>query len=169
MSTPAAGWYPDADVVGGERWWDGVQWSDNRRPSAPAIAPEAAPPVPLPPVAPGYTAAPADAAASTPGIARPAPGGYTVPPAYAAPSGAQPAAAQQNVLAIAGLIVSIVSLFIGIIGVVPIAGFVLSLLGFRKAPELGGRGRRLAIAGMIVAGVSLVFLFGTMLLQAVGR
>jgi hypothetical protein len=30
MSTPA-GWYPDAHATGGERYWDGQTWTDQRR------------------------------------------------------------------------------------------------------------------------------------------
>lgn len=39
MSTPA-GWYPDTEATGGERWWDGSQWSHQRRPAAnPVVTP----------------------------------------------------------------------------------------------------------------------------------
>jgi hypothetical protein len=29
---PVAGWYPDVEVPGGERYWDGGAWTDHRRP-----------------------------------------------------------------------------------------------------------------------------------------
>ncbi len=29
---PAAGWYADPELQGGERYWDGAQWSEQRRP-----------------------------------------------------------------------------------------------------------------------------------------
>jgi hypothetical protein len=36
---PAAGWYPDPDVHGGQRYWDGQRWTDARRsPGPPAPA-----------------------------------------------------------------------------------------------------------------------------------
>ena len=35
MSTPA-GWYPDTQQPGFERFWDGAVWTEERRPTAPA-------------------------------------------------------------------------------------------------------------------------------------
>lgn len=29
---PAAGWYPDPESAGQERWWNGTAWADDRRP-----------------------------------------------------------------------------------------------------------------------------------------
>jgi hypothetical protein len=29
---PAAGWYPDPEVAGTQRYWDGSAWTDNRAP-----------------------------------------------------------------------------------------------------------------------------------------
>ena len=42
--TPA-GWYPDPEVAGGQRYWDGSQWTEHRQGPAPAPAPGA--PVPI--------------------------------------------------------------------------------------------------------------------------
>lgn len=42
MSTPPstpAGWYPNPDRSGEERWWDGHAWTDATRPTAPPGAP----------------------------------------------------------------------------------------------------------------------------------
>ncbi|MCS5718591.1 DUF2510 domain-containing protein [Herbiconiux sp. CPCC 205763] len=47
---PPAGWYPDTDQPGNERYWDGTQWTDTRRPvlTAPPPYVPAAPPVKAP-------------------------------------------------------------------------------------------------------------------------
>jgi uncharacterized Tic20 family protein len=34
--TPQPGWYPDPEVPGGQRYWDGSQWTENRAPAAQA-------------------------------------------------------------------------------------------------------------------------------------
>jgi hypothetical protein len=40
QALPIAGWYPDPDRDGQDRWWDGTAWSDTRRTTtAPASAP----------------------------------------------------------------------------------------------------------------------------------
>lgn len=33
---PPAGWYPDPDMVGTQRYWDGRKWTDHAAPLAPA-------------------------------------------------------------------------------------------------------------------------------------
>jgi uncharacterized membrane protein YhaH (DUF805 family) len=69
--TPAvpAGWYPDPAGSGGQRWWDGTQWSEHVQPPAVPAAPEtpaapaepagAVPVVPVEPTAPVAPAVPA--------------------------------------------------------------------------------------------------------------
>ena len=46
--TPKPGWYPDAS--GGQRWWDGTQWTEHR---APAVA-QAQPLIHVPGRMPGF-------------------------------------------------------------------------------------------------------------------
>ena len=60
MTTPPtpAGWYPDPDGSGGQRYWDGYTWTDHRYPAAP-VSPPPAPPQPPAPAEPAPPAQPA--------------------------------------------------------------------------------------------------------------
>jgi len=96
--TPAvpAGWYPDPAGGGGQRWWDGTQWSEHVQPPAAPAAPAepAAAVAPVEPVAPAapvaptpeYPAAPAaPVAPAAPGYGAAAYGavsGYGAAPSY---------------------------------------------------------------------------------------
>jgi uncharacterized membrane protein YhaH (DUF805 family) len=90
-ATPSvpAGWYPDPDVAGGQRWWSGIEWTEYRTP--PAAAPQyaaqpyaAQPYAASPYAAPQYAYAPAAAQLALPPDAWPyvgqaAPLGTAVP------------------------------------------------------------------------------------------
>lgn len=170
---PAAGWYPDPENPAGERWWNGASWSDQKR-GGPAAVP------PVPPAPAGYTAPPtadqvytgpptgqdaglqygsAYAQAGQPtGNPQYAPQPYASQPYASQPYGATPASSS-NGLAIAGLVVSCVSLLIGLYGLTAIAGIVLSALGLRQANQkaaagLLATGRGVAIAGIVVGAAS---------------
>ena len=54
MTTPStpAGWYPDPDGSGGQRYWDGSAWTEHRSPAAEATQPTAEPSAPAEPQAP---------------------------------------------------------------------------------------------------------------------
>ena len=45
MTTPPtpAGWYPDTEVPGGLRYWDGISWTEHRTPPAAPAVPAASP------------------------------------------------------------------------------------------------------------------------------
>lgn len=51
-----------------------------------------------------------------------------------------------NVLAIVGFILSFF---------ISIAGLICSIIGYKRAPELGGKGKGLALAGIIISAVSM--------------
>ncbi|MFK8024703.1 MAG: DUF2510 domain-containing protein [Ilumatobacter sp.] len=90
-STPA-GWYPDPEQQGGERYWNGALWTEDRRPGPAPSAPGAVP----------YAAPQATPFASP---AASAPGGYT--PYGAGPGTVYPSSAMAGWglgLSIAGLV-----------------------------------------------------------------
>ncbi len=73
--------------------------------------------------------------------------------------GVKVAAGNQNGLAIAGLVTSIVSLVL-CCGSISLISLILSIIGMNKAKELNGAGKGLALAGLIVSIVGmLLFLF----------
>src|SRR5262245_23527834 len=121
MEAPA-GWHPDPDQYGMERYWDGTQWTGDRRQA--------------PPAPPG--------ACPQPGAYPPA-GGYPPPqgayPAGAYPPGAYPgygyppAAPQTNGKAIASLITGIVSIVMFWLGFIP--GIVAIVLGRSEERRVG--------------------------------
>lgn len=75
-----------------------------------------------------------------PPYASPAQQPYTAQQPYAAP--VQPS----NTLAIIGFILSFF---------ISIAGLICSIIGYRNAPQYGGNGRSLAIAGIVISAVSI--------------
>lgn len=135
---PPANWYPDPEVSGQQRYWDGTQWTEHRAPGAGA-APAAGPaPDPQPPAWGQQPAA--------------APQGQAYAPAAGGPS---------NGLAIASLVVAIVSFFLAFIAIGAIGGIVAVVLGImamRRASDASGTqgGRGLAIAGIVVGGLSIL-------------
>lgn len=64
---------------------------------------------------------------------------------------------QSNGLAIASLVTSLAGLLCGIGAIV---GIVLGILGLNKAKELGGTGRGMAIAGIVIGGVMIALWIG---------
>ena len=179
-----AGWYPDPDGAPGERWWNGVGWSDSRRggvTTPPAAAPVRARPTPvLPtPVIPTPAATlPAAAVPPVPMPAVPVPSVAVPPPAAAAyrpdpyaPAGAVPtaarpataaAAANVNTLGRLGFIFGLISVFFNIAYVLAPAAIVLSALGIRKARELQAQGNPRTLMSWAVVGLCAGIL-GTLL------
>jgi hypothetical protein len=131
MSLPPANWYPAPDDPSRERWWNGAEWSDTFRAAG----------QPTPPPVPTY--------------------GQPLPYTTGYPQQQYGTAVAKNGLATAGLIVSIVSLLIGIYGLVCITGIALSGVGLSRARQMeaaGGVavGKSAATAGLVIGIVSLV-------------
>lgn len=128
---PVAGWYPDPERSGEDRWWNGSGWSDGRRSSAVAAP---APPVGLPPGA---------RLANQP-----------YPYVVRTPSGV-------NAKAVIGLIVSLSTIVLPVLGINGIVGAILGGMGLAEAKrrERAGRpndGRAIALAAIVVGIVSTV-------------
>ena len=163
---PVAGWYPDPEHESQDRWWDGANWSDHRRPregvvavpAAPAAVPAAGPAyVPAGTVNPYGTApapygtVPYDSAAVAYGSA---PQSY---PAYGA-YGYAPRA-PQNVPALVGFILALVGFVIGIFtyGVLALAGAIVSIVGLVRASKMKKAGLPDHRYGMALTGVIVGF------------
>lgn len=88
-ATPA-GWYPDVERPGGERYWDGSLWTDERRSAPDAAAgtspnPSAASPSDFEQQPPSYGQQPPSYGQQPPSYGQP-PGGFgQQPPGYGAP------------------------------------------------------------------------------------
>lgn len=76
--------------------------------------------------------------------------------AYGAPGGTA-AAGRFNPLAIVSLILGIVGFFIGLFGIVGAVALVLGLVARSQIARTGQRGRGMALAGIILGAIALVF------------
>jgi hypothetical protein len=182
---PIAGWYPDPENEAGDRWWNGVSWSDQRRArnAGPGWAPAAAeaakaepaaatpakgkkaaaaaPAIPVPPVVAPDPGRPNPYAGSVaPGAAYPGaqPGGPVAPP-YA-PNYA-PRTPMANVPAFAGMITSLSALLFNFIlfGLPGIIGGAISIYGLVKANRLVASGVTVGHGrGYALAGIIVGFL-----------
>ncbi|MBQ9765618.1 MAG: DUF4190 domain-containing protein [Lachnospiraceae bacterium] len=69
-----------------------------------------------------------------------------------------------NGLAIAGMVVSIVGLFISFYGVIPLVGVILSAVALKQIPTTGDKGKGMAIAGLVCGIVGLAWAVLSLLL-----
>jgi hypothetical protein len=162
---PVAGWYPDPEHDTKDRWWDGANWSDHRRPRESASA------APAVPVATAYVPAGTD----NPYGAVSSPYGTSVAPSGVVPYGAAPQAypaygtygyappAPQNTAALVGFILALVGFGVGFFtyGLLALAGGIVSVVGLVKARKMRAEGlpnhrHGMALTGVIVGFGSLV-------------
>ena len=139
MSQAPEGWYDDG--TGRLRYWDGSRWQDG---------PLVPPPTPQGPAAPASYAPPQSYPYSAPasGVAPYAQPGYPV------------SQRRQSGIGVAGFVVGLVSvflpLFLGFLG--GAAGLVLSIVSLVKHDAVVNTGRGLAVAGLVLSVVAIVFI-----------
>jgi len=165
---PVAGWYPDPEHDGQDRWWDGANWADHRRPREGVVAVPAAPfaaPAAGPAYVPAGTVNPYGTAPTPygPGAVAYDPGAVaygSTPPAYPAYGayGYAPSA-PQNVPALVGFILALVGFVIGIFtyGALALAGGIVSIVGLVKASKMKKAGLPDHRYGMALTGVIVGF------------
>ncbi|SMH39659.1 Protein of unknown function [Rathayibacter oskolensis] len=135
---PAPGWYPHPADIGAELYWDGAAWTDRSRPAVPP-----APSVPLYGTPEGSgTPTPPSAYGQVPGEQQPNP--------YLAPT-----AAGRNPLAVASLVLGILSILINPLFVPSILAIVFGVRG-RAVAAAVGLGRGLATAGLVTGIIGIV-------------
>ncbi|WP_043646703.1 DUF4190 domain-containing protein [Nocardia thailandica] len=148
-----------------DQWWkqyggSGVSPESGSAPQYPTGQPSSYPSAPQqptpPPSAPSYPAYPQQPAPSYPAQPQPQPYGatpYPAAPAYQ-PYGAYPQQPQgTNGLAIGSLVASLIG---GCTCVGSIVGIVLGFMAMNQIKERGGEGKGLAIAGIVIGGITIV-------------
>lgn len=139
------GWYPDPDGNPGERWWNGTSWSESRRGGPQPV-------VPVTSVQPAASTAPPPVySAQSPAPARPDP---YAQPALASATGRTGIDTRANRNAMIGFITGLISLFIGILPILPPVAIVFSILGIVKARQLQAQGAPSTL--MVFAVIGLV-------------
>ena len=78
-----------------------------------------------------------------------------------------PAPATNNTLAIVGFVVALISLLINFWGIVGIAATILSVLGYLGCKQKNQKGKGLAIAGIVIGAISVVWAFISLMALAV--
>jgi hypothetical protein len=159
---PVAGWYPDPENDGQDRWWDGANWSDHRRPTQGAQSAPAAPTAPVYAYVPAGTAEPYGSTASPYGPVTPADPGAQVQPygAYGSyPAYGYQVRPPQNVAALVGFILALVGFVLGYFtyGLLALAGGIVSIVGLVKAAKMKKAGLPDHRYGMALTGVIVGF------------
>jgi len=137
IPTDQPGWRPDPDAPGAQRWWNGTDWTDDRR----AGDADAAEPTIDP--SPASPARPRNALQKASDVV------------------VDPALAVSNPFAAAALAVGVIGVLFGALGVLPTLGLVVSILGLvrsrRVAREGGAKtGRWQSVVGLCLSAVGLL-------------
>jgi hypothetical protein len=137
----SAGWYPDEHDPALERWWNGIGWSDTRRPRAggPLLTASGPTAAAIP-----QAAAPRSTVQSLSGDAAP-----RARPAAGSGSGAGESAGAIPGLAVVAGLVGLVLSATGFTIVSTVAA-ILGVAGLARAGRRGGAGRGAAGAGLIL-------------------
>ena len=152
---PIAGWYPDPELAGHDRWWDGTTWTESRRVSSDSAA---ASPAPVsPPV--GY-AATMPRAPRGPGLYIPGETVLQPAPAYVAPP------VVRNNLAVIGFFLSLSGFILPFV-INSFAGGIVSIIGLRHSKKLAGTGIFSNGRGISIAGILIGFIWGFLCLLGV--
>ncbi len=69
----------------------------------------------------------------------------------------QPEKKKINVLCLLGFIFSLVSLLLSLFGLIPVAGFVLSIIGLVQATRRKEKLKGLGIAGIAISSITLIY------------
>ena len=135
MDDKSAGWYPDSNLPGTERWWDGSNWTGQTRPSVPQS--------PAPKESPGPT--------------------VQQPPSYASVPGSDSMSTELGASQVAGsgkspsvVVWAFVLSILGFCGITAIVGLVLGIIGRGKA-KTAGSGVGLATASIVISCLWLLF------------
>jgi len=118
LTVPPAGWYPDRNEANVVRWWDGQQWTDQTRSTAPAAAAFEQP-----------------ISATAFGIAAPQAAAGWYPDDHGGRATAAPMASAVNSLATRGMIYSLIGLVLNPFAMMSIGGFVLGIRSLRRAKQ----------------------------------
>lgn len=144
---PIAGWYPDPELAGQDRWWDGTAWSTHRRPTAAALPTPVLPTHVLPAAAPPAPVLPA-AGPSAPWPA--------VPSVPAAP-------APSNTPALVGFILALTGLLLPFV-INSLAGGIVATIGLTRSRRLAAASGVATGRGFAIAGILVGFIWGALTL-----
>ncbi|MGV1035064.1 MAG: DUF2510 domain-containing protein [Microbacteriaceae bacterium] len=157
-TNPPAGWYPDPETQQGQRWWDGLVWTEHRQNSAVSEPPQPPAPTRAVPSLPKVTSAPTPLPSADWGMKR---GDYVL----MADSGAD-AAAGKNTPAKMALTFGIIGVLVNIFMIPGTLAIIFGVIGLKRA-ELSGIGRVKSIWGIVLGSVtsvvSLIFIISIML------